>query len=836
MSDITENDNVIGRNIEAAKAFLWQNPNRDALIEVVHELDEKGIDTDYTRTLSLLCYFTIPICTIGHMGLIVVNTLHDDSLDLTADDLIKALELDVANNTPIADAYLHVAASYFTKNDKSKARRVLRKGIEHAENNALIKIYYCEYLSFDPRNRKTVEKYLLPLLEGNMQNSDDIRNSALNLLIIYNLSCNNIVQTRYIVNKYGSYIQDNSLTLFLTLLYLNDSITTNDYEYHITEWGRLETESFYSGAPDYVKPEDNDIISYLPGIILPKILKAWQQDYSSVLAELKAIESQLTTINLSEYLLINGEDRALLNLLTHITSQTEKQSQYYDFWQLMTLFSRGTDVAIPSEVRETIPYLYGKYPCNTTSALYLKYISWWGKKEEVASEIIPSLYNYIKVLSDGDENEMDHEWHYELLIPKEGSKGPRPLPYFLDAFIESFSQESYPQSFCEGVWSHIVRPITVDDNSHQNHKIMQLVDVFDELLPRDDPLFVKGWNLITGENYIDGMNCFQQLLDEGKKWYSIYRNLSYSASQLNNYQLAYDYELRAHSDDDVTVPEESAHYLSVTQKKAEEHKSDEVFASSVERYYVPSENNELSYGELTLLDVLKLIALIEHFSIPGMDQSAALFSRGYHWFPGPDRSLEEAIDMISNGTAYITNTNRGEGLKKSSEGGYSVDFNIIGITPNIQPSYDWSVQLGALYTLLSNFKSTMSHGDIIREIMPILEADLILYAKERIEAYGIPCDYNAKYQESAQHCLGIHPLHVCYGIFYHAIEDAAAKQREDSMSNQHTINFALSSSRNKATKARELGWDLNPYDRGRSAEPTSAIIQVIENTILTGNT
>lgn len=68
---------------------------------------------------------------------------------------------------------------------------------------------------------------------------------------------------------------------------------------------------------------------------------------------------------------------------------------------------------------------------------------------------------------------------------------------------------------------------------------------------------------------------------------------------------------------------------------------------------------------------------------------------------------------------------------------------------------------------------------------------------------------------------------ICYGTYYHAIEDAAARQREESMSDRHTVNFALSSIRRKATYASEHHWELRPYERANSASPSCAVIQTI---------
>lgn len=616
------------------------------------------------------------------------------------------------------------------------------------------------------------------------------------------------------------------ITLSLCSLRLNDSLV--DPTEDLIAWGHKIEESAKESFPAHILNEPNDILSYYPQILLVRLLKLWQNSktQSEFIVNILAMDDILREHDFSGLVDFYAE-RSHLNILLRLANEPNL-GLMRDFWLLIICLAIDEKAHLPFELRDEIPRLYSLFPVAKMKYFYLVHETWFSKTKTDKANYIALLYEVVLNDNNGDEDSLNEEYLYSAVMPNNKSgHSPRPLPFLVDAFINGFENSEFPLSFLEGVWSYIIRPAAITDRAHRNVKLMKLVDIFDEKMPCGDPLFVKAWNLISSEYYGEAMKIFQQILELNGASYSVYRNLSYCAAKLENHKLAYEYELKAHNDPHIIVPEDRKDLINSLLEKVKEVEAEEQHVEAISSLYIAEESARLEISQLSLIEIIELIALLEEFTISGTAQCKPLYSSRIHWLPSAETSANLAIKMIENEAVYFTGSNIGEGIKQTADNSFLLDFEKIAIAPNLAPVGHWRQQLDLLHSKLKQLKQELCITEIKKQLLPMLLLDLECYIIERYTAYGISTNFKARYKESAEHCLELHSLNVCYGIFYHEIEDAAAKQREEHMTDQHTVNYGLSCARNKATRAKEKQWKLSGYDRSRQASPQCAVIKTI---------
>lgn len=814
--------------IATLQTYLHQHRTSEALTAVLDVLDKKGIKNTLQKAWQVLRAFSSPGPQENFLSIWMATCAADAKVpDQGIDDAIKELERLIKSKVTEEWAYLHVAQYYFTRQKASKARNVLRKCIENATSSRTTKLFYCQNLAFSAQNKRTIEGYLLPLLAE--RQDDETAPLAANFLQNYYLEINDFESAFRHQQKYKQVLDESILSIRLSLYSLQQNDRFVDPTDALVVWRNKTEQSAKESFPAHLLEEPDDILAYYPQVLLTRLLELWKNSPTKAdfTVSLLALDDTLEDNSIGEVPYFYAE-RSHLNVLLGLANEDALAADR-DFWLLVIFYVIEERTYLPTELREEVPRLYSLYPTKRMKYFYLIYETWFSKLKTNKGCYISLLYDVVLNENRGDTTDLYEEHLYSAILSKDSAQGGsmRPLPYLVDAFINGFENNQYPHSFLEGVWSHVIRSVVVRENAHQNDKLMKLVSIFDKLMPDTDPLFVKGWNLLSAKNYLQAMKIFQHVLENGGPSYSVYRNLSYCASNIGNHQLAYEYELKAHNDPNITVPENRFGLIDSLYEKVKEIEANARHVTNVSAFYIPDESAKLVINNLSLVETIELIALIKEFSIPGTTQCRALCASSIHWLPSAESSTSLGVQMVSNKTAYFTNPVQGEGLKQTGEGSFSVDFDQLAIAPNLDPIGEWQQQLNQLYARLEQLQRDLSIVEMKKQLLPIVVLDLECYAMERFGAYGISTEFKAKYKETAEHCLDLHRLTVCYGIFYHEIEDAAAKQREAKMSDQHTVNYGLKCARNKATRAHENQWKLSGYERGTHASAQCAVVKVI---------
>lgn len=615
-------------------------------------------------------------------------------------------------------------------------------------------------------------------------------------------------------------------------------ISSSDVDYKVAvsefiKWGDDFTNNFYSGAPEGTfTPEeisDNEIYGYQTEPLVPHLYRLWRLDDKAEFQQLLSAfsrEALLIYLNEQEY---HGAERALTAMVKKLWEDAHNESDS-DFWMIVYLHSIEVDQFIPAEVRTVIHRLSAV--CGTTQMKQweLKVITWWGDKSE-GGIIIPKLFELAELISDGNYDNLGSDDIYLPLKVNQSSKsiGTRPIPYYSKYFLASLRNQVYPISFLDALWLKVVRSPLINHSRKLTDVDYQLLEYFLEKLDDNDPVFVKGWLLLDNEKYSESIPLFLSVIKSSPNWYGAYRNVSCAAECLGNIQMAYEYEKMAH-DNGLDIPDRHSGQLQrIVDLLSDQQNIETQLPLNVEWLYTQHESHTMNPEQLDLESILSAIAYVEHFSIPGTDQYRPILSQRINWMPGKNKGAGLARNMLLDKTAYLLGSQQGLGISEGRGGEIDFDFKLVSFILNLKNNDNVPLLLPQLYDVLEQQLQNSTSELIQSSIRPILVKDLVDFAIERFEAYDIPVNYDHGFETTAEHCLEKYPLTVCYGLFYHEIEDAAGAQREKGMSYRHTVNYGLKCVRSKADRAFDERWDLQSYDRSKSASEPSAIISLMHS-------
>lgn len=814
--------------IKEAAQQLDIHPDRDHLIQVLRYLDALAIDHPQVNVWRALAPFTFPFPRAAAQGFVIISpALHDRemSLDEAMDSIWSLIDAGVEDDTP----YLFGAFYHEYGDDTKRAKKVLDTALEQPGLHPLLRLYRSQITATNYQNKARFKDLLLPILEAGVAVPHDTRAFAFTKLFLIYVALKDFMAASLLRNRFE---KTDNLFMGLGLSHLvyyalDDRGNIVSPAQLLLDEGNVVISEFVAGVREHnaisADEDDDEMLNYRGDLIIYLLISAWEQGRVYFSDRLRILTDRFPDACLDDREFIDALTAAkvIFPLLADIDDRS-------DLWAILHLLMLAHNSGRnPSRERLTAAAeLARRYPCPLLDSYRLQHDLYLAKAAEVGGDLIERLYTNALWLCGGKETELEWNYAYFGLTPTQAG-GPRPLPYFTDYFIDGMQAAEYPDTFIRGIWRAFVRPAITDDAHRSDERCLRLATCFDALWPHKDPQFLQGWWLLVNHYCTDAIDTLEDLLHYQPDWYAVYRNISSAYEKLGDIPLAYQYEHLAHEQPGMDIPEQHREHLADLAAQLEDYREQEETFQAARGFYQPKADRAIKVGTLTLPETIRLIALVEHFAIEGVENTWPILSQDYHWLPDRDGSERAAAQMIADGSAYLSNPGVGQGLTPRDDGSFSVDYAIATLVPNIEPIGNWPVVLGNLYQRLDALLGKLSSDEVREQLTPFLVEDLTAYAHERFEAYGIHSDYNAQFESTAQHCLEIYPLGICYGTYYHAIEDAAARQREVSMSDPHTVNFALSSVRRKATYAIEHNWDLRPYERANSASPPCAVIQTI---------
>lgn len=806
--------------INEARRKIQSDPCDHNLIEIVNILENKNYSSSQTDVWKfLLDTFEFP--TSPNRFKIWPNNKLKDDTDITELDLLDTLLMFIDKETEEPEIYLHAANHYFLADQPGKARNILKKGLKYSYSTDCIHLYYCQNISYLKANTNTIESRLLPILEQREEAHYYSYRHAFIILGFFYLASKQFQKFKELQKFDLTGFADLSFTFSLAKMGLEEDGEYSNPKDLLSEWLSNAKKSFFENTPEYIIDEKDSIYSYGDGIVFADLFCSWGNDNFYSL-----IENNLDFINLDylsdcEYA---NSNYAFTNLIYYFFEHAPYEHK--DAWALIYFAITKYDSFIPRLIRDEIPDLARKHDIGLTHTLLVKYVAWWGDKSIYGNQFLDLIYDEIrKEAKRQGYEDLNSEYLYEILITDDENKknGSRPILYYANHINKSLQTNSYDESFLNGIWEYLVRPFCVSSFANNHKSIRVLTSTFNDLLPLDDPLFVLAWQKQSLNNHQEAISDLMKLLNAGKKWYAIYRNISYSAETLGDIELAYEFEKIAHDDEDINIPEKNVNTLKNLEKKLIAKKEEQESINGADIFFHSSEDKIINIKLLDYINTIKLISYVKNFSIPGTDKYRPLLSQSRNWLPGENSSLNYANQMISDGTGYLNGVQNTESISLENEKFY-FNHRKLSFVPNFPKDVHLNNILAELHDRFDTLYSELDKSYQQELIKPYLIEDLTDFAKERFQAYEIPIDFKARFFETAESCLEHFSLDISYGFFYHEIEDAAAKQREDGMSNQHTINFGLKCVRNKARSAYEYNWELRPYERSRSASEPSYFV------------
>jgi hypothetical protein len=808
------------------KQILAERGDKETLAAVLQTTADKDIYNAHTLAWTVLSKLRYPMANLTPNGPAPITLLDipynehpyevPEEVDKEADleDYAQELEGLVQEQTPEASVYMHLASIRFGQDNSQKAQRILRQGMECAEDSTTITLYYCDNLNRARQNVARFEELLWPVLHDR-ELAAVVHNYAREQLISLYLELGDYRAAAGLLNAYPLGREPDSLLEALTVYCLAEDGELRPEPHALSDWLARETVSFFDKAPEYLTPETDNLVDYRPEMVVPVLCDAWRQSPDVFTQTVLSMEEQNST-----WLEISSDFTNLPNLSRLFTDLAHPVGENTTLWQFLAVVALPVESAIPTDMRDFIAPLYWVYPCLTTRLHHMRWVAYWHDRSEGNVDFPQELYQTTLMVAENHESELREPWVYEYLTILNPAPKRRPFPYWANEVAQGIQANDYPQPFIVGLWNCLVR----DAALAYPQEMAGLIDVFDEKIPNSDPLFIIGYHQYD-HDLEAAATTYRRLIEAGFKPFSVYRNLSLACQHLGNIEEALQCEQLIASDPDIATPDNSAERIEALEQALKDLAAREEALKGVECYYAPFGYNLIDVASESLTDTLRLMALVEGF-IDWQSYAAQPIAAGDIPWLSVNQDLI-ATQWLKEGRVYASNETVGEGITIESDGARIPNYTKMTLLPNMEPKENWHGQLAILEKRLEDLREEMSPEAIEDEIRTLLVEDLIAYALSRFEAYDIPVHEAARVEQSATECLELFPLAVCYGIFYHEIEDAAGKQREDHMSNQHTVNYGLSCARSKAKRANEDNWNLKPYDRERSAGPEAKIVSII---------
>lgn len=813
----------------AVRLQLLNNPSRNTLIEILNDLDAIGGSGEQTNAWKALAVFECPFVNLEQYPLSVSNVLHGEAGTKDADKAMSTLKELVDMETLEEHVYLHLAYHYLSiEMDISSARAILRKGIKLLSDSALLRIMYCMNLAFSSSNRTTIEQHLRPLLD-NPGSTPGVLKTVVNLLYTYYISICEWGVVSEIRSRYSDMILVDSLLSVLAECVVSETEWRDPFV-RLVNWFDYRKRSFYAIGS---MVQDEDVLFFEQSLFLPTLFLEWRNKPEQFPESIGKMERKYEHLAI-ETSLYEFENEALRTLLTAIATRDEYASDR-TFWTLMAVQATPDEKSLHPFLRDSLNDLIQEFKTSSLLFHHLQHVFWTGSKEMYGDHVVDLMYAYAchYLAFDSDQSDDDFDC-CPTFIKSDRLCGPRPFPYFIDGFIKSISTKKYPYAFVEAVWVTVISPcITsshIDWKTPSGSKIKQLLDLFASIISCHSLSWLAAEVHFQLSEYDQAIFYFQRLLASREHCFDAYVGMAAALDALGDPSSAYSFMLLA---------EQTGENLSPACKDlnrrilARVHFNARVESSPMElgNEFSPAQVKMEKVSAMRLRRLIATFALVEHFALPDKDYFKPLNALNYDWLPLTSEAV--ACNWYREGSAYFTCAKelRGAVLVDDETGEMYPNFYLLGLAPYIHPLNNSAVQLPILHDAIESKLTQLSVDEIQREIMPFLRDDLISYGLERFRAYPIDyCDIKHKhFVETAEHCLALHSLEICYGIYYHVIEDAAGRQREYVQTDTHAVYSALKMIRLRATKIKEDNWNVKPYVRSRHAAKESAVIQSLKS-------
>lgn len=707
------------------------------------------------------------------------------------------------------------AQIHFSDSEKKKGLALLRSAFDLAPYAHFLKLYYCHRLAPVKQNSPRVKALLQPLLTD--VQDEPIQGYIATYLVLFYLATESFDLAADITNRYHSLMTQGDHAIIFAVMYWNPVSAHESFKNRIT---RFATEETARCLKHYPVDTLEEVLQHNTAALIAKLYEAWLQDPESALSLWDQVSSP--DFSLNDFSSPLGE--AALDGIARMFIEADEDR---DFWLLIACFNQTPCSSLKNITREALTQIDQDHlSLPWLSRLWISYQVWHSDDPDAGQTIIPLMASYVSNAFPDYNGRENSDYIFGPLIPKKEG-GNRPLPHFAKEICQSLKTVTYPESFYRGLWTTVVRSAVLDTKNQDNPFMRELVDLFCGFLSLDDPLFALSYLKSEDGDYQGAMAGFRRLLDAGLQWYSLYRNLSYCAEELGNLDIAYDYEKQAVENPHIQIPDHFKDQLERVKGRLEEQQSTINIVEGYSYLLTPSPEHESNIQTMSLTESLETLALIEAFSISGTDQMRPLLSQESNWLITESASRDRATDMLNQRAAFIPSELMFDGVSANGDKTASLDFYRIGISPNITPQGNWPVLSSALYQHIEDLLRNLTDEEVQNEVSTWLVDDLELYARERFEAYDIDTNFRAQFAETAEHCLKLFPLKEVYNLYKRVIEDSAARQAEYSMTNQHTVNYALKTVRNRASEAYNKQWSITPYERAWYASPPSAVIALI---------
>lgn len=716
--------------IKEAAQQLDIHPDRDHLIQVLRVLDTLAIEHPRLELWRALAPFEYPFPRVSSMGLVWVSLyLHDKETSLAdaMGGIWSLIDAEVDDDTP----YLFGAYYHEYGGDTKRAKKVLDAALEQPGLHLLLRLYRCRLTAINAQNKARFKELLLPILEAGDAVPQDIRADAFTTLFLTYVALKDFMAASLLRNRFEK--SDNlfqGLSLSRLVYYsLDDRGNIVSPTQLLLDEGREDVSAFVAAAREHngisTDEDDDEMLNYRGDLIIHLLLLAWEQGRETFSDRLRILTTRFPHLEPGDGDFIAAGKAAMV--IFPLLADVDDRS---DLWAILHLLMLGSEGHKPSRERlTTAAELAECYPCPPLESYRLQHDLYFGKAAEVGGDLIERLYANALWICDGNESAIDGDYSFHGLTPTQAG-GPRPLPYFADAFVAGMKAKPYPEPFVRGVWNAFVRPAITDDAHRADERCLRLVTCFDELWPHDDPQFLQGWWLVVNDRPQEAVDILVDLLEFDPDCYGTYRNISSAYEKLGDIPLAYQYEQLAHEQPGMEIPEQHREHLADLAAQLEDYREQEKTFSTARSFYRPRPDRAIKVETLSLPKTIQLIALVEHFAIEGVENTWPLLSQDCHWLPDRDGSVRAASQMIADGSAYLSNPGVGQGLTPREDGSFSVDYAIATFVPNMEPIGNWPVILGNLYQHLDALMTELSSDEVLEQLIHFMVDDLTAYAHE----------------------------------------------------------------------------------------------------------
>jgi len=814
--------------LDRCKRILADRSEKEALINVLEETNKRGIHNSHTLAWTILSKLRYPIANLSPTGTSPISILdanynkspitEEEAAEQEAelDEFSEELETLVKDHSPEASVYMHLASIRFSQQHTQKAQRILREGLEHAEEASIIALYYCENLQRTQPNVARHEELLCSLL-GNDNLHVHTHNYARELLITLYLELSEYTKVASLLNTYALNRPPETLLEALASFCISQEGALCPAPDDLIDWLATENERFFDKAPKEITPATDLIVEYRYEMTMPTLYAAWRNSPEEFTKTLGLIESRIQS-----RLDFDSDFGPAVNYYRLFLDMASLGGVNKTFWQFMAINALPLSATIPAEVRDNLAPIYRSFPSYTTAVQHARWLAFWYDNAEGEGEVdvLEEIYQTILIGCERCGERLSDSTSYEFLTEIDKPPRNRVFPYWASVITKGLENAHYPEEFISGLWFHVVRKAAIDHPTEMSEAIA----AFNERMPDGDPLFVMAYHQINRDP-ATAATMYKRLIEVGEASYAVYRNLSVVYENLEELEQAIHYEREIDNDPGVQNRTSSSDRIAHLEQKIREKRAREEALKGIERYYQPSPECQINVSALGLTDTLRLIALIEGF-VDWKSYRALPINGGHIKWLSAEQD-EVATAWLRAGWVYASNKTVGEGIVIESDGARIPNYAQMTLLPNLEPQENWHAQLAILEQHIENLRKKIPPAALEAEVRELLVEDLSDYILARFDAYGIDVHEAARIEQSALECLELFPVGICYGIFYHEIEDAAGKQREDRMTDQHTVNYGLACSRSKAKSARDGNWQLKPYNRERLAGLEAKIVSVI---------